>query len=114
MLYEVITSIEHERDLIKEAELTDGVKIEKKQRLPLRIDLTFDVNNRLYLGMAETFGVKIRNNEGKELMLGYQVERRYFFIADPTIQTEFPDTWDGFNYAPYVTNEPLMDRNNFV
>ncbi len=26
----------------------------------------------------------------------------------------FPDAWDGFNYAPYVTNEPLLDMTLVV
>lgn len=97
------------REQIKEIELKDAVKIEQKVKLPLKIELTFDVNDRLYLGMAESFGVKVKNDSGQELMIGYQAERRYFYIADPTIQQNFPDTWDGFNYAPYVTNEPTMD-----
>ncbi|RKD90739.1 glycoside hydrolase family 32 protein [Mangrovibacterium diazotrophicum] len=98
-----------ESKTVDEAALNESVQIAKKIDLPVKIDLTFDVNDRLYLGMAESFGVKLKNENGQELMLGYQAERRYFFIANPTIQQNFPDTWDGFNYAPYVTNEPTMD-----
>ena len=97
------------RKQIEEIELKEGVDIGHKVNLPVKIDLTFDVNDRLYLGMAESFGLKVKNETGQELMLGYQAERRYFYIADPTIQQNFPDTWDGFNYAPYVTNEPTMN-----
>lgn len=96
-------------ETISETELTDNKSIEKSLILPIRIDLTFDVNNRLYLGMAESFGVTITTREGKELILGYQAERRYFYIADPSIQRDFPDSWDGFYYAPYVTIDPLLD-----
>ena len=101
-------------ETITETELTDDKSIEKNLNLPIRIDLTFDVNNRLYLGMAESFGVKITTKEGKELILGYQAERRYFYIADPSIQRDFPDSWDGFYYAPYVTTEPLLDMTLII
>jgi len=94
---------------ISETELTDGISIEKNVDLPIRVDLTFDVNNRLYLGMAESFGIAITTEEGQELILGYQAERRYFYIVDPSIQRDFPESWDGFYYAPYVTNEPQLD-----
>ena len=105
-------------ETINETELSDGKSIEKNLHLPIRIDLTYDVNSRLYLGMAESFGVNITTKEGEELILGYQAERRYFYIAAPSIQRDFPDSWDGFYYAPYVTNEPeldmtlIMDRNS--
>ena len=101
-------------ETISETELTDAKTIEKSLNLPARIDLTFDVNSRLYLGMAESFGVTITTKEGKELILGYQAERRYFYIADPSIQRDFPDSWDGFYYAPYVTNEPQLDMTLII
>ena len=37
-----------------------------------------------------------------------------FFVADPSIRKIYPDTWDGFNYAPYVTNEPNMDMTIII
>lgn len=101
-------------ETINETELSDGKSIEKNLNLPARIDLTFDVNSRLYLGMAESFGVTIKTKEGKELIMGYQAERRYFYIADPSIQRDFPDSWDGFYYAPYVTNEPQLDMTLII
>ncbi|WP_321369913.1 glycoside hydrolase family 32 protein [uncultured Draconibacterium sp.] len=101
-------------ETISETELTDAKTIEKSLHLPAHIDLTFDVNSRLYLGMAESFGVTITTKEGKELILGYQAERRYFYIADPSIQRDFPDSWDGFYYAPYVTNEPQLDMTLII
>lgn len=101
-------------ETINETELTDGKSIKKNLNLPIRIDLTFDINSRLYLGMAESFGVTITTKEGKELILGYQAERRYFYIADPSIQRDFPDSWDGFYYAPYVTNEPELDMTLII
>lgn len=101
-------------ETISETELTDGKSIEKNLNLPIRIDLTFDVNSRLYLGMAESFGVTIKTKDGKELILGYQAERRYFYIADPSIQRDCPDSWDGFYYAPYVTNEPELDMTLII
>nr|WP_321487690.1 glycoside hydrolase family 32 protein [uncultured Draconibacterium sp.] len=101
-------------ETINETELADGKSIEKNLNLPIRIELTFDVNSRLYLGMAESFGVTITTKEDKELILGYQAERRYFYIADPSIQRDFPDSWDGFYYAPYVTNEPELDMTLII
>ncbi len=95
-------------------ELADQKQIEEKAQLPIKIDLKFNVDNRLYLGMAEVFGVKISNDNGQELIVGYQAERRYFFISDPSIQKNYPDTWDGFNYAPYVTNEPQVDMTLII
>lgn len=101
-------------ETIGKTELTDGKSIEKNLDLPFRIDLTFDINSRLYLGMAESFGITINTKEGKELILGYHAERRYFYIADPSIQRDFPDSWDGFYYAPYVTNEPQLDMTLII
>ncbi|WP_346858361.1 glycoside hydrolase family 32 protein [uncultured Draconibacterium sp.] len=109
-----IDTIEKEKEKIAKTELTDGKQVGKKIQLPVRIDLNFSVNNRLYLGMAEAFGAKIKNSKGEELILGYQTERRYFYIAEPSIQKKFPDSWDGFNYAPYVTNDALMDMTLII
>ncbi len=107
-------NIAKEVDLIDLVELSDNRYVEKTQDLPIRINLTFNVNNRLYLGMAESFGIRLTSNAGDELILGYHAERRYFFVADPSIRKKYPDTWDGFNYAPYVTNEPTMDMTIII
>lgn len=94
---------------IPESKLTGEQTLTGKHKLPLEIDLTFDVNDRLYLGLAEVFGIRLTNAAGQEILIGYHAQRRYFFITDPAIPEQFPGTWDGFNYAPYVLNEPTVD-----
>lgn len=97
------------QELIHQEELYDGRTFKLQSNLPCRINLTFDVDSRLYLGLAETFGVKIRCKKGTELFAGYQAERRYFFVAEPATDKNAQFAWKGFNYFPYVCNEPSMD-----
>ncbi|WP_163712755.1 glycoside hydrolase family 32 protein [Mangrovibacterium lignilyticum] len=111
---EAIETIEKKKNSIQETKITGDLDIKKSFQLPVEINLTFDVNDRLYLGLAESFGLKLKNKEGDQLMVGYQAERRYFFIADPSIQRDFPNTWDGFNYAPYITSEPTLDMKLII
>ncbi|WP_372775356.1 GH32 C-terminal domain-containing protein [Mangrovibacterium sp.] len=104
-----LKSLENKTQQLAETDMSGNLKIKETLSIPFEINLSFDVDNRLYLGMAEVFGVRMRNTQGQELIMGYHSERRYFFIAEPAISQQHPDTWDGFNYAPYVTSEPTMN-----
>ena len=97
-----LETIEKGKQLIKATKFSGELKIKNSKRLPLEINVKFDVNNRLYTGMAEVFGIRLTNGKGEDLVVGYHSERRYFFIADPTISQKYPDSWNGFHYAPYV------------
>jgi len=100
---ESLQSIEKGKQLIHEISFSNEVKFSNKLKLPLEINLKFDLNNRLYLDMAEVFGIKLK------LVIGYHAQKGYFFIADPTISQKYQNSWSGFIYTPYVIVAPVMD-----
>lgn len=106
---ETIETIEKEKQLIKGSNFFGELKFKDPIKLPLEINLKFDVNNRLYLGMAEVFGVKVTNGNGDELLIGYHSEKGYFFIIDPTVSQKYSNTWSGFSYATYIIDKTTMD-----
>lgn len=106
---ESLETIEKGEQLIREISFSNEVKFRNKLKLPLEINLKFDLNNRLYLDMAEVFGVNLSNGKGDKLVMGYHSQKGYFFIADPTISQKYQNSWSGFVYAPYVIGAPVMD-----
>ncbi len=102
---------------IKSTKFSGELKINKKQTLPLEINLRFDANNRTYLDFAEVFGIELSNEDNEKLVIGYHTQRRYFFISDPRFSQNPDLAWSGFDYAPYVIDQPeikikiILDRS---
>lgn len=107
-------TIEENKQLLKETAFSGELEIKKQLEIPLEINLKFDVNNRIYLNMAEIFGIRLSNDEGDELTIGYHSQRRYFFISELKKGENKSDAWDGFQYAPYVIDEPTVDLKIIV
>lgn len=81
----------------------------KMPELPFEIDLSIDVNNRLYLDMAEAFGIRFSSENGDQLLIGYHALRRYFFISNVRKTEEDPKAMDHFEYMPYMIDQPVME-----
>ena len=104
-----IETIEENKQLLKETTFSGELKIKKQLEVPLEINLKFDANNRLYLNLAEVFGIRLSNDQGDELTIGYHSQRRYFFISEIKKGENRIDEWDGFQYAPHVIKESTVD-----
>ena len=104
-----IETIEENKQLLKETTFSGELKINQQLEIPLEINLKFDSNNRLYLNLAEVFGIRLSNDQGDELTIGYHSQRRYFFISEIKKGESRIDEWDGFQYAPYVIKESTVD-----
>lgn len=109
-----IETIEENKQLLKETTFSGELKIKEQQEIPIEINLKFDANNRLYLNLAEVFGIRLSNDKGDELTIGYHSQRRYFFISEIKKGENRLDDWDGFQYAPYVIKEPIIDLKIIV
>ncbi len=107
-------TIEESKQLLKETKFSGELKIKKQLDIPLEINLKFDVNNRIYLNMAEIFGIRLSNDYGDELTIGYHSQRRYFFISEIKKGEVQTDVWDGFQYAPYVIEGESVDLKIIV
>ncbi|MDP2339208.1 MAG: glycoside hydrolase family 32 protein [Bacteroidota bacterium] len=107
-------TIEENKQLLKETTFSGELKLKKQQEVPLEINLKFDANNRIYLNMAEMFGIRLSNDQGDELTIGYHTHRRYFFISEIKKGTNKTDAWDGFQYDPYIIDEPTVDLKIIV
>lgn len=87
--------------------------IGKQLELPAKLKLTFDVNNRTYLDLAEVFGVEITNRQNEKIIIGYNSTRRYFFIrkADKEVETE---EYTDIDYSFYAIDKPTLDLNIII
>lgn len=104
-----IETIAENKQLLKETTFSGELKIKQQLEIPLEINLKFDANNRLYLNLAEIFGIRLSNDQGDELTIGYHSQRRYFFISEIKKGESRIDEWDGFQYAPHVIKESTVD-----
>jgi fructan beta-fructosidase len=111
---EAFETIIENKQLLKETTFSGELKIKQQLEIPLEINLKFDSNNRLYLNLAEVFGIRLTNDVGDELTIGYHSQRRYFFISEIKKGEKRLDEWDGFQYAPYVIKEPTIDLKIIV
>jgi len=102
-------TIKENKQLLKETTFSEELKIKQQLKIPLEINLKFDSNNRLYLNLAEVFGIRLSNDAGDELTIGYHSPRRYFFISEIKKGEKRIDEWDGFQYAPHVIKESTVD-----
>ncbi len=101
-----LKQLENKTKRIAENEFSGELKIEKKQNLPLEINLTFDLNNRKYLDFAEVFGVILENENHEKLIIGYHNLRRYFFIS---FQNENDAENAKVDYAPGIIDNSEVD-----
>jgi fructan beta-fructosidase len=99
-----IDQLKHKTKQLAGQEFQGKLNIKQTQQLPLEMNLTFDLNNRIYLDFAEVFGITLENENQDKLMVGYHNERRYFFIA--------------FNneivFAPCVIEQPEVEMKLII
>jgi fructan beta-fructosidase len=76
-----INRLESKSRLIAGQEYQGELYIKQEQKLPLEVNLNFDLNNRKYLDFAEAFGLILENENEEKLIIGYHNLRRYFFIS---------------------------------
>ncbi|MCF8307759.1 MAG: glycoside hydrolase family 32 protein [Bacteroidales bacterium] len=73
----------------------------KENDIPLKIELTFDMNNRKYLGFAEIFGIQF-NNKSTAFNIGYHNDNRYFFISKSPIGDRKQRLGNDISFARYI------------
>ncbi|MFB6343505.1 GH32 C-terminal domain-containing protein [Saccharicrinis sp. FJH62] len=100
--------------LIKEQDYSGELTLNEKPELPIKLNLTFDVNNRIYLDFAEIYGIEITNNEGTKIIIGYHSLRRYFYITCISPKDDKPEENTIIDYAYYAIDQPVMDMTLFI
>jgi fructan beta-fructosidase len=81
-------------------------KIKKELELPLEIDLDFDTSNNSSMEFSKNFGVKLSNDLGEQVMIGYDNYNKVFYIDNTKNGWDNPaNDFAQVNYAPYVVNE---------
>lgn len=97
-----------EGQVVNDQEVAGELEL-KMPEPPFEIDLSIDVNNRLYLDLAESFGIRFSSENGDELLIGYHALRRYFFISDVRKTETDQKALERFEYMPYVFDRTVMD-----
>ncbi len=80
----------------------------KHLELPIILNLTFDVNNRTYLDLAEVFGIEIINHQNEKTIIGYNSVRRYFFIRKED-KNKGAEEYSDIDYAFYAIDKSNLD-----
>lgn len=99
---------------IKGTEFSSELKFTQKMGFPMEINLTFDMNNRLYLDQAEVFGVELTSHAGDVLSVGYHSKRRYIFIREMKDGESREEAWNDFQFAPYIVTQPELKLWVFI
>lgn len=93
--------------------LIDGKKFKGKVdldaefKLPVTLDLSYELNNRKYLDFAEVYGIILTNSYGDKLTVGYHNMKRYFFISSQ--QKDKKNNPSKLYYTPYIIDASQMD-----
>jgi len=88
--------------------INSQVPLGKYLDLPITLNLTFDVNNRTYLDLAEVFGIEIINHQNEKTIVGYNSVRRYFFIRKDEKKNGSEEYAD-IDYAFYAIDKSTID-----
>lgn len=105
---EFIETQDNTKLLVQPQNVNSQVALGKHLELPITLKLTFDVNNRTYLDLAEVFGIEIINHQNEKTIIGYNSVRRYFFIRkedENNVSEEYTD----IDYAFYAIDKSTLD-----
>ncbi len=99
--------------LLKPQNINSQFSLGKHLRLPIILNLTFDVNNRTYLDLAEVFGIEIINHQNEKTIIGYNSVRRYFFIRKED-KNKVTEEYTDMDYAFYAIDKSTLDLNIII
>ncbi len=88
--------------------IKDQFVLGKNLELPIALNLTFDVNNRTYLDLAEVFGIEIINHQNEKTIIGYNSVRRYFFVRKED-KNKVSEEYTDIDYAFYAIDKSTLD-----
>jgi len=109
-----VETLQENSKQIKGTEFSGELKFTQKMDFPMEINLTFDMNNRLYLDQAEVFGVELTSHAGDVLSIGYHSKRRYVFIREMKDGESREEAWNDFQFAPYIVTQPELNLRVFI
>jgi fructan beta-fructosidase len=73
---------------------------------PTELILEFKLSNGSQFGLASQFGVKLSNNLGEEMVIGYEpTNGRFFTDRTNAGKADFNDGFAKIHYAPYENND---------
>ena len=83
---------------------------------PLEMQLTFDnFQTDKTDAKPEKYGVRLRNNKGEYIAVGYDtVEKRFYIDRTNATGTTFSDKFAGMHNMPYESDEPVVDWHIFI
>ena len=111
--------IEQIENLYGQQVVLDTFKIKQNELLsdkfsfaksPVEIKLKFDQSNNTQLGFASKYGIRLKNEKGEYLLIGYDNVNKLFYI-DRTNATEvvFSDKFASVHSIPYIINTPDIE-----
>lgn len=104
-----VTQTDKQENVIPGKDVTGELLLDEKFEIPLELNLTFDVNNRVYLDFPEVFGLKISNQQNENLVVGYHSLRRYFFIHQTDDSDKNINKPTHIDYAFYAMDQPVIE-----
>ncbi|WP_158275630.1 glycoside hydrolase family 32 protein [Marinilabilia rubra] len=86
------------------------MEVVDRQELPLELKLTFDVRDHSSMNFAEKFGVRLLNDKGESLAIGYNNVDKLFFVDRRNAGWDSSENnFSQINYAPYILNQTKLD-----
>jgi fructan beta-fructosidase len=77
--------------------------------------LEFKLSNGTQFGWASQFGVKLSNNLGEEMVIGYEpTNNRFFTDRSKAGKSDFNNGFAEVHYAPYANNDNTIKLHLFI
>ncbi|MDP4209231.1 MAG: glycoside hydrolase family 32 protein [Bacteroidota bacterium] len=82
---------------------------------PLEIIITFNTKNRNSAGFAKKFGIKLSNEIKEEVLIGYDLKQKQFFVnRKKSGKVSFSDAFPGIFTAPWELKGNTLEMHLFV
>ncbi|MFA9391589.1 MAG: GH32 C-terminal domain-containing protein [Prolixibacteraceae bacterium] len=85
---------------IAETKISGILGITKNIKIPLEINLMFDVSNKYHFNFAESLGIQLSSENGNQIIIGYNNRKHIFFISEQNPS----HTLSEFYQARYLIN----------
>lgn len=105
--------------LYGESVTLDAMKVSKSALLsdkfefgkaPIEIKLTFNQKDNTQLGFASRYGVRLKNNKGEYITIGYEnVDKLFYVDRTNAVGEVFSDKFASVHSVPYIVNTPEVE-----
>lgn len=105
--------------LYGERVILENLKVEKSVLLsdtfsfakaPVELKLTFDQQNNTQLGFASRYGVRLKNDKGEYITIGYDNMDKLFYVdRTNAVGDVFSDKFASLHSVPYIVNTPEVE-----